>query len=51
MSFIIDPELHQAFKLAAVKQRRQMTDVLLELIEGYVKKYAPEALPQKGGRK
>jgi hypothetical protein len=51
MSLIIDPDLHRAFKLATVDQGRQMSEVILEFIKDYVKKYAPQALPQKGGRK
>lgn len=45
----IDPELHRAFKTAAAAEGENMTDVLLEFIESYVKKYLPDAL--KKGRK
>jgi hypothetical protein len=51
MSLIIDPELHRKFKIATTTQGRQMTEVLMEFIEEYVKKYLPAAPPKKGGRR
>ena len=45
----IDPELHRAFKTAASSQGVNMTDLLLQFIEDYVKKHLPDAL-KKGRR-
>ena len=51
MSLIIDPQLHQQFKMATAAQGTEMTIVLLEFIENYVAKHLPKALRQKkGGR-
>lgn len=52
MSLIIDPQLHQKFKLAATAQGTEMSAVLVKFIQDYVKKYLPADLKsQKGGRK
>ena len=40
----IDPELHKAFKTAAVAQGKKMTDLLLDFIESYIEKYLPSGL-------
>ena len=54
MSLIIPPDLHRAFKTAAASQGREMTELILEFIQGYVQRYALPALPkrnQKRGRR
>ena len=51
MSFTIDRELHDAFKMVTASQGKRMGKVLEALIEQYVTKHQPEALPKKkGGR-
>jgi hypothetical protein len=51
MSIIIPPDLHRQFKLATAAQGQEMTTVLLELIQKYIKKNLPAALAKKtGGR-
>jgi hypothetical protein len=51
MTVLIPSELHHAFKVAAAMQRKRMTDVILESVRDFVKKYAPAAAqPKKGGR-
>ena len=49
MTLIIDPKLRQAFRLAAMKQGKNMSEVLLQFIEQYIDKHAP-AGGKKGGR-
>lgn len=51
MSLIIPPALHRAFKAAAAAQGREMTELILEFIKGYVKQYSPTAQPKKGDRR
>ncbi|HWT80384.1 MAG TPA: hypothetical protein VN203_25510 [Candidatus Acidoferrum sp.] len=53
MSLIIPPELHRAFKAAAAVQGRQMSELILEFIQGYVHQHAPAAprTGKKGGRR
>ena len=51
MTLIIDPKLRQAFRLAAMRQGKNMTQVLLQFIEQYTEQHAPDALAKKkGGR-
>lgn len=51
MSLIIDPDLHRAFKLAAVAEGKEMSEVLIEFIKDYVRQHSPAARPgKKGGR-
>lgn len=44
-------ELHNAFKAATASQGKEMTPILVEFIEQYVKKHMPAAFPKKAGRK
>lgn len=46
----IDEKLHAAFKAAAALERRQMTDLVLEFIEQYVREHSP-GFPRKGKKK
>lgn len=48
MNMNVPRELHDAFKAAAAARGENMTDILLEQIEEYVKKYG--AQPKKGRR-
>ncbi len=41
----MDSTLHQAFKVAAMAQKKDMTTVVIELIEEYVRKHYPKGLP------
>jgi ParG len=51
MSLIISPDLHRAFKSACAAQGKEMTEVLLEFIEQFVKKHPLSVRPlKKGGR-
>ena len=50
MNLNVPTSLHNAFKSATASQGSNMTDVLLQFIEQYVKKHPPTALPRKGGR-
>jgi len=51
MNVNVPSSLHHRFKVAALMQRKEMTKVLLEFIEQYADKYAPESSrPAKGGR-
>jgi ParG len=50
MNVNVDGKLHDAFKAVTAAQGKNMTDVLLEFIEHYVKKHQLESLPQKGGK-
>lgn len=49
----LNADLHAAFKVAAVAQGKDMTTVLVELIESYVAKNYPKGLPAglKKGRR
>lgn len=49
MNINVEASLHNAFKAAAAMQGKEMTEVLLEFIESYVKKHASAAL-KKGRR-
>lgn len=52
MSLIIDPKLHRAFKIATASEGKEMSEVLIAFIEGYVRQHAPALRPaKKGGRK
>jgi hypothetical protein len=54
MSLIIPPDLHRAFKAAAVSQGREMTELILEFMQSYIQRYAAPALTkrnQKRGRR
>lgn len=48
MNLNVDLELHNAFKAATAAQGQNMTDVLLEFIEDYVKKHGVQ--PKRGRR-
>ena len=48
MNMNVPKDLHDAFKAAAAARGENMTDILLEQIEEYVKKYG--AQPKKGRR-
>jgi len=48
MNMLVPRELHDAFKAAAAARGENMTDILLEHIEQYVKKYGVQ--PKKGRR-
>ena len=51
MQMTVEPSLHNAFKAATAARGENMTDVLLQFIEDYVRKYTPAALkPAKKGR-
>ena len=50
MSLIIDPDLHRAFKLAAVAEGKEMSEVLIEFIKDYVRKHSAARPVKKGGR-
>jgi DNA invertase Pin-like site-specific DNA recombinase len=45
MNVNMDANLHQAFKVAAVAQGKDMSTVLIELVQQYVEKYYPKGLP------
>jgi len=52
MSIVIDPKLHDAFKMTAAERGESMSKVIGKFIWEYVKRYKPEALPKEnGGRK
>ena len=44
LNFLIEEDLHAAFKAAAAVQGEKMTEVLLDFIQGYVEKHLPSAL-------
>ncbi len=48
MNVNIDANLHNAFKAAVAAKGKDMTDVLLEFIEDYVRKHG--LTPKKRGR-
>lgn len=48
MNMLVPRELHDAFKAAAAARGERMTDILLESIEEYVKKYGVQL--KKGRR-
>ena len=49
----MNADLHAAFKVASVAQGKDMTTVLIELIQDYVAKNYPKGLPSslKKGRR
>ncbi len=49
----MDANLHQAFKVATVAQGKDMSTVLIELVQQYVAKNYPQGLPAglKKGRR
>jgi len=49
----VDAELHAAFKVAAVAKGKDMSTVLIELIQDFVEKNYPKGLPAglKKGRR
>ncbi len=49
----LNADLHAAFKVASVAQGKDMTTVLIELIEDFVKRNYPKGLPAglKKGRR
>jgi hypothetical protein len=49
MNLNVEADLHDAFKAATAAQGKNMTDVLLQFIEGYVEKHLPQQL-KKGRR-
>ena len=51
MNINVEVSLHDAFKSATAARGENMTDILLEFIEEYVRKHTPAALkPAKKGR-
>jgi len=50
MNLNVDVSLHNAFKAATAAQGENMTDILLEFIEEYVRKHTPAVLKPKKGR-
>jgi hypothetical protein len=48
MNLNVELELHNAFKAATAAQGENMTDVLLQFIEEYVKKFGVQ--PKRGRR-
>ncbi len=48
MNMLVPRELHDRFKAACAARGERMTDVLLEYIDEYVKKYGLQ--PKKGRR-
>ena len=50
MTINIDRKLHQAFKAAVALEGKEMSEVVLQFIEAYVKAHMPAALPKKAGR-
>jgi hypothetical protein len=48
MNMLVPRQLHDQFKAAAAARGERMTDVLLERIREYVKKYGVQ--PKKGRR-
>lgn len=52
MSLIIEPELHRAFKAATAAEGKEMSTVLIEFIQQYVREHSPKARPavKKAGR-
>ena len=48
MNLNVEVSLHDAFKAATAAQGVNMTDVLMQFIEDYVKKYGVQ--PKKGRR-
>ena len=51
MTINIDRKLRQAFKAAVALDGKEMSEVVLQFIESYVKAHMPAALPKsKGGR-
>ncbi|HWR16197.1 MAG TPA: plasmid partition protein ParG [Terriglobales bacterium] len=41
----LDENLHSAFKVAAVAQGKDMSTVIIELVQQYVEKHYPKGLP------
>ena len=50
MNLNVEVSLHNAFKAATAAQGENMTDVLLEFIEDYVRKHPAGGKPVKRGR-
>lgn len=46
----LDERLHATFKATAALQGRQMTDLIIEFIDRYVRDHSPGS-PQKGKKK
>jgi hypothetical protein len=51
MNLNVPVDLHNSFKAATAAQGLNMTDVLMEFIQGYVDKNSPSANKSKGRRK
>ena len=49
MNINLPVELHDAFKAATAVQGKNMTDVLIDFIDQYVKKNMPKALSHRKG--
>lgn len=49
MNLNVDAQLHDAFKAATAAQGKNMTDVLLDYIQKYVKDHFPQGV-KKGRR-
>ena len=51
MTINIDPQLRQAFKAAVALKGLEMSEVVLQFIESYVRQNLPAGLPKKGGQR
>ena len=51
MNINVSVPLHNAFKAATAAQGKEMTAVLLQFIEGYVRQHQSAAASKKGGRR
>ena len=45
MNVNMSADLHHAFKVASIAQGKDMTTVLIELVQQYVEKHYPKGLP------
>jgi ParG len=47
MNLNVQEDLHTAFKVAVTSERKNMTDVLIELMQRYVAEHGPAAARKK----
>jgi hypothetical protein len=50
MNLNVPVKLHNSFKSITAAEGQNMTDVLLEFIQDYIRRHAPAALRPKGRR-
>jgi chorismate mutase len=50
MNLNVQEDLHTAFKVAVTSERKNMTDVLIELMQRYVAEHGPSAPRKKTKR-